>query len=451
MNLKRIMSVSLAAVLAVSCCACSPEPETPAQVVEKMQAALLETPCGHAQMVMDMAVTLDGGEHGTLEMSTKTTNDITISQEPVSGYTTATVDVDYGGEKSQNFTENYSVVEDGELVSYIHSDGVWMKVSTGQTPEDLAKSASSVSVDAANVAIDETVTEYDGKEAICLTTQLTGEALQDTLGGMLESIGQQGGSLEEAADTVGSIDYSALTCDARIYLDKETYLPMAEEMTFSGMSDVLGPLYAEMGMTADVTNCTASASFLSYEAQEETVLPEGAKEKAEKWMRLLSGEPDNGDGTFTIREGAALIDIVPPEGFELTDKGYDHVYFKRDDYREVRYTAHYGTAEYFTSKIDRQLSRYGDLPRKVSREQMTLAGDTLTFDADIVGVEWQSYEEGLMYAWADLGSDGNANYFIFIEVEDGYNDGIGNKKSADVTPDEFMAYLNAASISDLMG
>lgn len=451
MKMKKLMSLCLATALGVICCACAPEPETPAQVVEKMQAALQETPCGRAQMVMDIAMTLDGGEYGTLEMSTKSTNDITISQEPVSGYTTATVDVDYGGEKSQNFTENYSVVEDGELVSYIHSGGVWMKVSTGQTPEELADSASSVSVDVANVAIDETVTEYEGKEAICLTTQITGEALQATLGGMLESIGQQGGSLEEAAETAGAIDYSALTCDARIYLDKETYLPMAEEMTFSGMSDVLNPLYEQMGMKADITSCTASATFLSYEAQEETVLPEGAKEKAEKWMRLLSGEPDNGDGTFTIREGSALIDVAAPEGFELSDKGYDHVYFKRDDYREVRYTAHYGTAEYFTAKMDRQLNRYGNLPKKVSREQIPLAGDVLNFETDIVGVEWQSYEEGLMYAWADLGSDGNANYFIFIEVEDGYNDGTGNKKSADVTPEEFMAYLNAATPSDLMG
>lgn len=451
MKMKKLMSLCLATALGVICCACAPEPETPAQVVEKMQAALQETPCGRAQMVMDIAMTLDGGEYGTLEMSTKSTNDITISQEPVSGYTTATVDMDYGGEKSQNFTENYSVVEDGELVSYIHSDGIWMKVSTGQTPEELADSASSVSVDVANVAIDETVTEYEGKEAICLTTQITGEALQATLGGMLESIGQQGGSLEEAAETAGAIDYSALTCDARIYLDKETYLPMAEAMTFSGMSDVLNPLYEQMGMKADVTSCTASAAFLSYEAQEETVLPEGAKEKAEKWMRLLSGEPDNGDGTFTIREGSALIDVAAPEGFELSDKGYDHVYFKRDDYREVRYTAHYGTAEYFTAKMDRQLNRYGNLPKKVSREQIPLAGDVLNFETDIVGVEWQSYEEGLMYAWADLGSVGNANYFIFIEVEDGYNDGTGNKKSADVTPEEFMAYLNAATPSDLMG
>jgi len=179
-------------------------------------------------------------------------------------------------------------------------------------------------------------------------------------------------------------------------------------------------------------------------------MAEDAKEKAEKWMRLLSGEPDNGDGTYTIREGAMLIDITAPENSKLAKKGYDHVYFKRDDYREVRYTVDYGTAEYYPSLIDRRLSHYGDLLKKVSREQIPLTGDTLTFDTEIIGVDWQSYEEGQIYAWADLGGDGNANYFIFIEDEDGFNDGMGNKKSANVMPEEFMAYVNVAIPSDLM-
>lgn len=446
MKMKRFLSVCLAAVIAVSCCACSPEPETPEQAVEKMRAALLESPCGHAQMVMEMRMTLDAGEPGALEMAVKTANDIKVAQEPVSGCTTATVDVDYGGEKSRTVTENYSVVEDGELVSYLHSNGVWMKVSTGRTPEEFARSAASVSVDASNVAIDETVTEYEGKKALCLTTEITGEALQAALGGLLESLGQQNDALTAAAD----IDYAALTCSARIYLEQETYLPIAEEMTFSGMSEVLAPLYAQMGLKAEVASCTASAAFLSYEAQEAVELPEGAEEKAEAWARLLSGEPENGDGTFTIREGAVLIDIAAPEGFALAEKGYDHVYFKRADHREVRYSVIYGTAEYLTSTIDQQLARYGDLPKNISRTQTSLSGDVLRFEADIIGVEWQSYEEGLLYAWAELGNDGTATYFIFVEVVDGYNDGLGSSRSADVTPEEFMAYLNGAAPSALM-
>lgn len=449
MKIKRFLSVCLAAVIAVSCCACSLEPKTPAQAAEKMNAALLKTPCCHAQLVMDIAMTLDAGESGTIEVTTTTTNDIKLSQKPVSGYTTATVNVDYGGEKSQTITENYSVAEDGELVSYIHSNGVWIKASAGRSPEDFAKSAAAVSIDEASVAIDETVTEYDGKEAVCLTTRISGKALQASLGGMLESLSQQIGA-SDAAETTDTIDYSALTCDARIYLDKKTYLPMAEEMTFSGMSEVLNPMYEKMGLKADVTGCTASAVFLSYESQEVPTLPDGAQEKAETWMRLLSGEPDNGDGTFTIREGTTLIDIAAPEGFEVSDKGYDHVYFKRADNREVRYTAYHSTAEQLVAQIDRQLERYSNLPQKISRERMKLTGDVLNFEADIIGVNWSSYEESLMYGWADLSSYGNANYFIFIEVTDGYNDGLGNSKSADVTPEEFMDYLNGATPSALM-
>lgn len=449
MKIKRIMAACLALALAFTCCACSSKPKTPEQVLEKMHAALAETPCGQAQMVMDMAMTLDGGAYGTLEMSTRTTSAFTISQSPISAYTTATVDVAYGEEKSQRFTENYAVMEEGQLVSYIHSDGVWLKLSTGQTAEGLA-GATSPTVDASTVAIDETITEYNGKEVICLTSQVTGDAVQAALGGMLDNIAQQGGDLEAAAETAGAIDYTAMTCDARIYLDKNTYLPIAEEMTFSGMEDVLNPLYEQMGITVAITSCTAFAEFSSYDAQEEIKLPDGAAEKAEIWSRLLAGEPDNGDGTYTIREGSCLVDITAPEGFELDKKDYDHVYFKRDDNREVRYTVYYTAADNFTTLIDIRLNRYGDLPSHISREQMTVQGDILKFDVDVASVSWQSYEEGAMSAWAKLGNDGSKTYYILVELEDGYNDGLGGCKSVDVTPDEFMAYLNAAAPSDLL-
>lgn len=49
-----------------------------------------------------------------------------------------------------------------------------------------------------------------------------------------------------------------------------------------------------------------------------------------------------------------------------------------------------------------------------------------------------------MYAWADLGSDGSASCVLFVEVEDGCNDGLGGQKSADITPEAFLHHLNAA-------
>lgn len=450
MNQKRITLIILSFILALACCSCSPKPETPEQVIEKMQIAMAETPFGKAQLVMDMTMALDAGDLGVQEISTTLTNDITISQDPVSGYTTSTVEVSYGDEPVQTFGESYSVVEEGELVSYSHSSGVWMKLSTGQTVEELKSSTSSVNIDINNAVIDESVTELNDRKVICLTTQLSGSSMNGVLDSMLEGIGLDASAMSEAAETVSSFDLSALSCDAKIILDKETYLPISEEVIISGMSDVLAPLYDTLGMTVDITTCTATISFLSYEPQDEITLPEGASEKAIAWERLIAGDPENGDGTFTIREGSYLMDITAPEGFELDEKGYDHVYFTRDDHRQVKYTMHYGSADNFAAEIDSKLNRYGDLPKNISREQMTLDGSNFTFNCDIIGVDWSSYEEGLTYAWAELGSDGVATYYLFVEITDGFNDGMGNSKSADMTPDEFMAYLNAGTLSELM-
>lgn len=450
MKQKRMISLILTFLLALACCSCAPKPETAEQVIEKMQTALTNTPFGKAQIVMDMTMAFDAEDSEAQEISTTITNDIIISQEPVSSYTTSTVAVSYGGEPMETFAESYSVVEDGELVSYSHSSGVWMKLSTGQTVEELKNSASSVKIDMTNAAIDETVTELDGKEVICLTTQLSGSSMEGMLDTMLDGIGLDSSVMSEAADAVSAFDFSALSCDAKIILDKETYLPISEDVILSGMSEMLAPLYSDLGISIDVTECTATTSFLSYEPQEAVTLPEGASEKAAAWERLIAGDPENGDGTFTIREGSYLMDISAPEGFKVEDKGYDHVYFTRDDHRQVKYTMYYGFAENLAAEADARLSRYGDLPNKISREQLTLEGSHFAFDCDIIGVDWSSYEEGITYAWAELGTDGIASYYLFVEVVDGYNDGLGNSKSADMTPDEFMNYLNTGTLSELM-
>ena len=137
MNQKRFITIFLTLILALACCSCAPktetseqetteqttlesetmESETPEQVYEKMQTAMAENPFGKAQLIMDMEMVLDAGELGVQEMSTTITNDITISQDPVSSYTNSTAEIAYGEESVQTTSENYTVVENGELVS----------------------------------------------------------------------------------------------------------------------------------------------------------------------------------------------------------------------------------------------------------------------------------------------------------------------------------------------
>lgn len=471
MKSRSLLALCLALVMVFMCCACTntdadpsttpstsaPEELTAAQIVEKMQAALEATPCSKLEMVMDITMSVDAGDGEKVDVTTKSTTQMTISQEPVSSYAVATAEVIAAGETTSTTTENYSIIEDGELVSYVNSSGIWMKVATGQTPEDLVNTASSVAVDLSNVAIDDTITEWNGQEAICLKTQMTGELVENALGDLLSGMSEAGGVLGESADTLNSVDYTKLTCSTAIYLNPETYLPIAEEMTFDGMNEVLAPLYEGMGVTVEVTGYTATGTFLSYDTQPAVTLPDGVAEKAETWTRLLSGEPDNGDGTFTIREGSVLADLVQPEGFEVEEKDYDHVTFKRDDYRQITYTMSYitnesalGSGEYFLYKNDKSESRWTTGGGKVNREQMTVSTDTLTFTCDLLATTWETgREDANFYAWTALANDGTGTYYLYVEVTDGYNDGMGFSKSADITADEFMAYLNAGSPSKL--
>lgn len=470
MKAKSLFALCMVLVMAFLCCACTTTPNsdttppttevqelTAAEIVGKMQEALTATPCSKLELVMNIAMSMDAGESGKMDMTTKSTTQMTISQDPVSSYSVATAEVGVAGETTTATTENYSVLEDGELVSYVSSNGIWMKVPTGQTPEDLTNTASSVAVDLSNVTVDQAVTEWNGKKVICLKTQLTGDVVQNALGNILGSMGEAGGALGESANILESVDYTKLTCNAIIYLDAETYLPVAEEMTFDGMNEVMAPMYEGMGISVDVTSCVSTGIFLSYEAQPAVTLPEGVAEKAEVWTRLLSGESDNGDGTFTIREGTALMDIVHPEGFEVSDKDYDHVTFQRDDYRQITYMMSYitneqtpGTGEYFLATNDSSEARWSVGGGKVNREQMALSTDTLTFTCDLLATTWETgREDASFYAWTALSNDGSGTYYLYIEVKDGYNDGMGFSKSADITTDEFMTYLNAAAPSKL--
>lgn len=458
MKKKSILSLILALLMLLYCgCAADPVAETTpptqpkltsAEIVQNMQDAMTATPCSKLETTVTFSMTMDAGEAGKTEMTTESITEMTISQDPVSCYSVATTRVTTAGETTENVAENYTIIQDGQMVAYVNSSGIWAKMATGQTPEQLSASASSVGMDLGNVTLDESVTEWNGQAAICLKTALSGEALENTVGNMLSSLA----GLDASMDT---LDVSQLSYDSVIYLDPETFLPMAQEITFDGMTEILAPLYQDSGVTVEVTACTTTGIYLSYETQEAATLPEGAGEQAEIWARLLSGNPDNGDGTFTIREGLALIDVVHPEGFDVKETDYDHVTFVRDDYREITYMMSYitgeatpGSGEYFLTVNDSTERRWNSNGGKVERQQMNVETDTLTFTCDLFATTWGSgREDANFYSWTPISSDGTGTYYLYIEIADGASDGFGFTKSADITSEEFVTYLNAAAPS----
>lgn len=458
MKKKSILSLLLALVMLL-CCGCGADPaeETPpptqpkltaAEIVQNMQTAMNTTPCTKLETAVIFSMTMDAGEAGKTDMTTESITEMTISKDPVSSYSAATTKVTAAGETTENVAENYTIVEDGHMVAYVKSSGIWVKMPTGQTPDQLIASASSVGMDPANVSVDESVTEWNGQPAICLKTALSGEVLETTVGNLL-------GTLAGLDASMDALDVSGLSYDSVIYLDPATFLPLAQEITFDGMSEMLAPLYQDSGIAVEVTACTTTGTYLSYAPQEAVTLPEGAAEQAAIWERLLSGNPDNGDGTFTIREGLALIDVVHPEGFEVKETDYDHVTFVRDDYREITYMMSYitgeatpGSGEYFLTANDSTERRWNGNGGKVERQQMSVETDTLAFTCDLFATTWGSdREDANFYSWTPLANDGNGTYYLYVEIADGTSDGFGFSKSADITSEEFVAYLNAAAPS----
>lgn len=466
MKRRTLRVICLVLITALLCCGCAGREEqtpttvpteppvlTPAETAAKMQEALLQTPCSEMTMTMDLKMSIAAEGIEAIEMDMHMSTEMTVSQDPVSTSSLVTVQMGQGEESTQTQTQSYTVMEDGVLVTYMHSDGVWMKTATGQTPEDFAKAASAVTIDPNHVAIDETVTKWNGKEAICLKTEMTGESVQSAVDGVL---GNMGNVLGESAELLTAADYTQLSCSAAIYLAPETFLPMAEEMTFTGLEEVVAPVFQELDISLKVPVYTATVEFLSYEPKPAVTLPEGAAEKAQAWSRLLANEPDNGDGTFTIREGAALIDIVHPDGFTVEEKDYDHVTFQREDYRKITYMMYYTTGAdttgaNFLAENDKSEERWTNLGGgSVEREQGTLTTDSFAFTCDLLATTWETGRtDANFYAWTVLGTDDAGTYYLYVEVTDGYNDGMGFSKSADITADEFTAYLNAAVPSKL--
>lgn len=460
MKKKSILSLLLAMLILLCCgCGADPAPETTpstqpkltvAEIVQNMRFAMTETPCSKLETTVTFSISMDAGEAGKTNITTESITEMTVSQDPVSGYSVAATRVTTEGETTESLAENYTIIEDGMMVSYVKSGGIWVKMPTDQTPDQLLASASSVGMDSGTVTLDENVTEWNGKAAICLKTALTGEAIETALGSLLDSLAGLDASLD-------ALDVSQLSYDSVIYLDPDTFLPIAQEITFAGMNEMLAPLYQNSGITVEVTEYTTTGIYLSYDPQKAVTLPEGAAEQAEIWARLLSGDPDNGDGTFTIREGLALIDVVHPEGFDVKETDYDHVTFVRDDYREITYMMSYitgesapGSGEYFMKVNDSTERRWNSNGGKVDRQQMNVETDTLPFTCDLLATTWGSgREDANFYAWAPLSSDGTGTYYLYIEITDGASDGFGFSKNADITPEEFMAYLNAAAPSKL--
>lgn len=283
MRRKHLLAAVLIVVLTLLLTGCG-KPETPEQIVAAYQKAAADIQCTQTDMTMEMGFSMDlpalGSVH-TVNLDLKLNAATVTTREPYASKTDMTIAMHYYSpevdmdQRTKLNSQVYSVMEEGELVSYTQTMGTWVRTATGLNPEDMVKYADDI-MDIANLTFqkDETVTEWEGIPTVCLTTTVTGDAVQSMLNTTMQ------GMEESMTGPMGELDFSAMNCPTRIYLDAETYLPLAQEMDIQGMDQVMGAVLDEVGMTIDMDSCTAVVRYRSFDPQEPIVLPAEAKENA---------------------------------------------------------------------------------------------------------------------------------------------------------------------------
>lgn len=259
------------------------KPETPEEIWQAYQEAARGLTCTQTDMTMELGLSMElpaaGSYHRVnLDMSMEGTT--VITQEPFASQTNMTMDMHYYSpevDMDQNTKLDsvvYTVTEENQLVSYTETMGMWVRAETGMNPEELMKNADTV-IGTAGITFqkDETVTEWEGKPAVCLTATITGDAVQSMMDTAME------GLTAAAAD---EMDFSALTGHTRIYISTETYLPLAQEMTMEGVGEVLGAM-GDSYMDIDFNTCTATIRYRSFDPQPPIELPQEARDNAIDW------------------------------------------------------------------------------------------------------------------------------------------------------------------------
>lgn len=283
MKKRHLLAVILIFVLTLLLSGCG-KPETPEEIWTASQKASAGLQCTKMDMTMDMGMTMELPVEGmalSMRMDIRMDGTVITNTDPIASRSDMTMDMkvsapDLGvNQQNQMEMQSYSVVENGELVSYTETMGTWVRTATGMNPEDVVKYADEI-LNVANLTFqkDETVTEWEGTPAICLTTTVTGDAVQSVLDITMQ------GMEESMAEGMEALDFSAMTCPTRIYLDAETYLPLAQEVEIQGMGEVMGTILGEEGLDMDVDTCTAVVRYRSFDSQEPIVLPQEAKENA---------------------------------------------------------------------------------------------------------------------------------------------------------------------------
>lgn len=330
-----------------------------------------------------------------------------------------------------------------EYITYEYADGAW-NVQQEDALKWYLDPFEMITECLIEAKIEESVTEYGGREVICLVARETGEIIRNELSEVLYDVIKTNYSNSKADDAYWA-DYSVVTCDIVICVDSETYLPVAVQVEISGLGDVIAAAvdpeeYEQMPI--DIPRRMLAYEVESCEPLEAIRLPQGAPgvEGAQ------TVDPSNGDGTFTITEGDLAIDLKTPEGFTVVDSTYDTVTFENADGLKVKYNAWKLWNEdprdgYFQQEMDYRAGVYEVLGEVYCSDAEQYTADAMDYTAMFLSHGADGVYTHENYAWSDLGGNGEISDFLHIAITETGSDAQGTVDESMITE-----FVNCASL-----
>lgn len=438
------LGLAAVAMLALSGCGAM----TPEKLAGKMKQAVEKTPCSQVEMGMTLDMTMAEAATGIeMDLGIQMDGQMRMSYDPDTIYENMEVTVEMMGFRVPANMEIYILQEEGKTVSYTNMADTWTRTELDAFPQtDGSGTVAIWDLPAEQLSIDEEVTELEGTPAVCLNAEVTGEDVSQALGFLFGNLEGSGSLLDEGMlieGGQGDIDWTQIIAHVTVYVDPKTFLPIREELSIDGLDEAMSGLMGGDALSLNIQNAELTVDYTSYEPVEPCVLPENAKKAAEQDQRLQEGNPDNGDGTFTIQEGGYYVDVAAPEGYELESSGYDQVNFYSEELdRLVCYqmwiTADSNDLFFWDMVIEEEVNYTGseDIGDPMSEFKVTDTGDFLfcgegfTYDGACKGRNY--------YAWANL-DDGFCSW-VLVKIYDG-----GNTVDSTITEEEIEGLLEQVS------
>lgn len=439
-----VLILAAVAVLALSGCGAM----TPEKLTAKIQQAVEKTP--YSQAEMDMALDMTMAEPSTgieVDLGIQMGGQMQMSYDPDTVYENLEIAIEMLGIRMPTNLEIYILPEEDGIASYTNIGGMWTRAeldAVPQTGEGLSIALWDLPPE--QLSIDEDVTELEGDPAICLTGQVTGQDVAQAVEFLLGNLEESESMLDEdmlIREGQGDVDWEQVTAQVSAYVDPKTFLPLREEISIEGLDQALAGQLESAELSVSVQNASMTVDYTSYEPAQPCTLPEGAKAAVEQTQRLLEGNPDNGDGTFTIQESGYYVDITAPEGYELEYTNYDAVEFYNPELdRRVCYQM-WMTVDsndlFFWDMMAEESYQYkgGDDGSDPWARFRTADTDDFAFCVD--DFEYQGACKGRnFYAWANL--DDEFYSWILVKVYDG-----GDTQDTSLTEEELQGLLELVS------